>query len=93
MRTLGIDLAAQPSDTAACVIDWLDLDSGSVAAVAITRPRTGYSDCGELLELMNGVDAIAIDAPFGWPEFISAHLGTYARDGHLAAAAGRPRPR
>jgi predicted nuclease with RNAse H fold len=80
MRTLGIDLAAQPSDTAACVIDWHDRESGSVAPVAITCPRTGYSD-HELLELMNGVDAIAIDAPFGWPEFISAHLGAYARDG------------
>jgi hypothetical protein len=73
MRTLGIDLAAQPKDTAVCVIDW----SGGVA---ITRPTGGYTD-GRLLELMSEADAIGIDAPFGWPEFISAHLGEYARDG------------
>jgi hypothetical protein len=30
---------------------------------------------------MSDADAIAIDAPFGWPEFISAHLGEYARNG------------
>jgi len=78
MRTLGIDLAAQPEDTAACVIDWPD-DTGD-GSVHIARPRAGYDD-RELLELMSDAHAVAIDAPFGWPEFINTHLGEYAARG------------
>jgi predicted nuclease with RNAse H fold len=77
MCTLGIDLAAQPKNTAACVIDW---PNGAGGRVDITRPQSGYDD-HQLLELMKNADVVAIDAPFGWPEFINAHLGEYAACG------------
>lgn len=77
MRTLGIDLAAQPENTAACVIDWPDAAGGRVE---VTRPRAGCDD-HQLLEMMRIADTVAIDAPFGWPEFINAHLGEYATHG------------
>jgi predicted nuclease with RNAse H fold len=77
MRTLGIDLAAQPENTAVCVIDWPD---GADGLVDITRPQSGLDD-HQLLEMMKSADAVAIDAPFGWPEFINAHLGEYAAGG------------
>lgn len=79
MRTVGIDLAAQPEDTGVCVIDWPDRGHGE--PVRITPPITGNRD-PDLLRLMaDGAAAVAIDAPFGWPEFMSAHLGAYASDG------------
>jgi predicted nuclease with RNAse H fold len=77
MRTLGIDLAAQPENTAACVIDWPDAAGGRVD---VTRPQSGYDD-HDLLGLMRNAGVVAIDAPFGWPEFMNAHLGEYAARG------------
>lgn len=77
MRTLGIDLAAQPAHTAACVIDWPADDN---AQVTVGLPATGCDD-DRLLELMADADAVAIDAPFGWPEFINEHLADYAERG------------
>src|SRR4051812_3572297 len=77
MRTLGIDLAAQPQDTAACVIDWPATDE---AQVTVARPVAGCDD-DRLLDLMADVDAVGIDAPFGWPEFINEHLAAYAERG------------
>lgn len=69
-RTLGIDLASQPKNTAACVIEWAADGRGRVVdAVA------GPLDDAALLGLMRdeAVTKIAIDAPLGWPlEFIDA---------------------
>lgn len=78
MRTLGIDLAAQPKKTGVCVTEWPVDDASD--DIRITPPTIGFTD-GELLGLMDEADVVAIDAPFGWPEFISEHLGPYARDG------------
>ncbi|HLP08454.1 MAG TPA: DUF429 domain-containing protein [Opitutaceae bacterium] len=61
MRTLGIDLASMPRDTAACLIDW---DRGQARA---DGPRLGCSDV-DLDELIRGADIVGIDAPFGWPD-------------------------
>ena len=77
MRTLGIDLAAQPRNTAVCAIAWPEDPD---AQVEITRPESGHDD-HRLLALMDDADAVGIDAPFGWPEFINAHLGEYAAQG------------
>jgi hypothetical protein len=66
MRTLGIDLAAQPANTAACRIDW------GAGRGAVSELRSGLDD-GELLELIGDADKVAIDAPFGWPDdFVDA---------------------
>ena len=77
MRTLGIDLAAQPKKTGVSVTEWPDDASDDIR---ITLPTVGFNDA-QLLGLMGEADVVAIDAPFGWPEFISEHLRGYARDG------------
>lgn len=70
MRTLGIDLAAQNERTAACLIEWGD-DSALV---------------DWLVELAESVDAIGIDAPFGFPEGIVQALPQRAAGGRWTDA-------
>jgi predicted nuclease with RNAse H fold len=66
VRTLGIDLAAQPKTTAACLVGW------DVGRAIVVELRAGLDD-EALLELIEGVDKVGIDAPFGWPdEFVDA---------------------
>jgi predicted nuclease with RNAse H fold len=76
IHALGIDLAAQPEKTAVCRVYW----HGDGAPASIETPTVGWTD-HRLLELMTDADAIAIDAPFGWPQFMNLHLGEYARSG------------
>jgi hypothetical protein len=75
MFTLGIDLASQPVNTAACLIDW----GPARAAVAL---HAGLDD-DALLALMSRADVarVGIDAPFGWPEHFRTTLNAYAREG------------
>jgi predicted nuclease with RNAse H fold len=61
VKILGIDLSSQPANTAACVIDFRE---GKAQA---KPPHIGCDD-EELDSLIARVDAIGIDAPFGWPE-------------------------
>jgi predicted nuclease with RNAse H fold len=61
MRSLGIDLAAEPRDTAACDITWL-------ADTAVGRLCTDRLDDDRLLALIEGADKVGVDCPFGWPE-------------------------
>jgi predicted nuclease with RNAse H fold len=88
MRTLGIDLAAEPPGTAACEITWT---SGSAQG----RVHTAYLDDAELLRLIASADKVGIDCPFGWPqpfvEAVSAHaLGAPWPDrGRLGASSRR----
>jgi predicted nuclease with RNAse H fold len=66
MRTLGIDLAAQPKNTSACQVEW-----GGGRAV-VSELASGLDD-EALLELIAAADKVGIDAPFGWPdEFVEA---------------------
>jgi predicted nuclease with RNAse H fold len=73
VRTLGIDLAAQPAKTAACVVEWSD------DRALVTEVRIGADD-DALLDRINSADKVGIDAPFGWPdefvEAISTHSGS-----------------
>jgi predicted nuclease with RNAse H fold len=70
VKTLGIDLAAQPVNTSTCLIEW----SGLLPAVADLRSVVGDD---ELLDAISFADKVAIDAPFGWPdgfvEAVTAH--------------------
>lgn len=66
MKTLGIDLASQSTNTVACLIDWR---KGNPEVITI---RTRQSDASILdqiseFDLEFGQDAVGIDAPFGWP--------------------------
>jgi len=66
MRSLGIDLAAEPPDTAACEITWL-------ADSARGRLYTDRLDDDRLLALIESADKVGIDCPFGWPQpFVNA---------------------
>ncbi len=70
MRTLGIDLAAQPKTTAACMLEWRP------GEVGLTLLERGLDD-ERLLDLTADADKAGIDAPFGWPdrfvEAVAAH--------------------
>ncbi len=61
MKTLGIDLASQPSNTASCLLAWRD----SIPTVAKLEPRC---DDALLDALVMESDAVGVDAPFGWPK-------------------------
>jgi predicted nuclease with RNAse H fold len=75
VRTLGIDLAAQPPNTSACVLDW---NSGPPA---VSELDSGLDD-EALLEAIASADKVGIDAPFGWPdEFVDAVVAHRDRAG------------
>jgi predicted nuclease with RNAse H fold len=66
VRTVGIDLAAQPANTSACTVEW------GPGRPLISELRPGLDD-DALLEAIGRADKAAIDAPFGWPdEFVEA---------------------
>lgn len=66
MITLGIDLASQPRETAACRVRWL------AGGAEVDVPELGVDD-ERLLELALDADKVGIDVPFGWPEvFVDA---------------------
>jgi predicted nuclease with RNAse H fold len=66
VRTLGIDLAAQPANTSACAVDW------GPGQPVVSELRSGLDD-EALLDAIAGADKVGIDAPFGWPdEFVDA---------------------
>lgn len=70
MRTLGIDLAAQPAATGVCLVDWTTEPPG------VDFPAAGASD-RELLRWLGEVDKAGVDVPLGWPrafvEAVSSH--------------------
>jgi predicted nuclease with RNAse H fold len=83
--TIGIDLAAQARDTAACVVDW----GGAPADLGFLG--SGLDD-EALLELIAAYKPakVAIDAPFGWPApFVSA-ISSYAAGAPWSATDTRP---
>lgn len=86
MRTLGIDLAAQPENTAACVIEWDDRRG------AVVRLDKGIDDAA-LLAAMKEADWTGIDAPFGWPEDFLAATSRFAEDGTWPATTEKDRLR
>lgn len=70
MRTVGIDLAAEPANTAIAVIEWR---SPVVRVVAAELPGTDDA----VLSHAQEADKVGIDCPLGWPdafvEFLNAH--------------------
>jgi predicted nuclease with RNAse H fold len=74
MRTLGIDLAAQPKETAACWVTWTN-EFASVGRIAETA-----LDNDTLLELCVEADRVGIDSPFGWPNPFADALNSWRAD-------------
>ncbi|HYO85305.1 MAG TPA: DUF429 domain-containing protein [Dermatophilaceae bacterium] len=67
MLTVGVDLAADPARTAACVIDWA---IGRIEAISPVSDE-------QILELATTARVVGVDVPLGWPDdfvrAISAH--------------------
>jgi predicted nuclease with RNAse H fold len=70
MRTVGVDLAAEPRTTAVAVIEWRP---GTAQVSTVRMP----ADDSMVLDLMDGADKVGIDYPLGWPDafvqFVTAH--------------------
>lgn len=70
MRTVGVDLAAEPRTTAVAVIEWRP---GTAQVSTVRMP----ADDSMVLDLMDGADKVGIDCPLGWPDafvqFVTAH--------------------
>ena len=70
MKTLGIDLAADPKRTAAAVIEWRD------GRARLVHLALGVDD-ETVVELFGASDVTGIDCPLGWPrpflEFLLGH--------------------
>jgi predicted nuclease with RNAse H fold len=81
LTSLGIDLAAQPQNTAACLIEW-GLAGGEVCWV-----RTG-TECSDdaLVQWMTDASEVGIDAPFGWPATLVELLPEYRSTGRWPVA-------
>jgi hypothetical protein len=77
-KTFGIDLAAQPKNTAGCLIEWDARGNGHVH-----RPSVCLGDHDLLAEMIRTGDVtrVAIDAPFGWPETFVSSIPASQRDG------------
>jgi predicted nuclease with RNAse H fold len=80
VRTLGIDLAAQPANTSVCAIDW------APRAPVLSDLRVGVND-EAILEAISEADKVGIDAPFGWPDdFVDAVVAHRDRAGWPGSA-------
>ena len=65
MRTLGIDLAAEPKGTAISIIDW------TPERAKLSTVRVGVTD-DEIVPLAIGANKVGIDCALGWPtDFVS----------------------
>lgn len=85
MRTLGIDLAASPDKTAACLVDWSER-----TAVLLRRPV----DDDAIVHAAATVELTAIDVPFGWPDaFVAAVTAHHSGNGWPPAGTDTPADR
>jgi len=70
VRTVGIDMAAEPRKTASAVVEWRPSD------VVVTHLTLNCSDA-DIIGLVGTADKAGIDCPLGWPEpfvdFVLAH--------------------
>lgn len=74
MKTLGVDLAADPKRTASAVIEWRDGQARLVHLSLGVRDET-------VVELFGASDVTGIDCPLGWPQpFLSFLLGHSRED-------------
>lgn len=80
MRTLGIDLAAQPGKTGVAWVEW------TANCARVTDIRLGATD-EELLEEMISATKTGIDCPFGWPRDFVAFVAKHQQD-HVVVESG-----
>jgi hypothetical protein len=82
-RTIGIDLSAQPRETAACVIAW-------EKPARVAELTVGF-DNGAILELVSAHEPakVAIDSPFGWPVPFVRAIAEFTDSGTWSSGADR----
>jgi hypothetical protein len=82
--TLGIDLSAQPRETACCALEWAD-------AEARVLHMGAHHDNRALVELAAAYQPskIAIDSPFGWPREFTMTILEFTESGRWAASDDR----
>jgi predicted nuclease with RNAse H fold len=83
VRTVGVDLAAQPQKTAVAVIDWRN-GQAVVEQVALSQRDA------QLVALIEDCDKAGLDCPLGWPEpfvdfLIAQRAGHAVATGDIAA--------
>jgi predicted nuclease with RNAse H fold len=83
MRTVGVDLAAQPKHTAVAVIEW---EPGRARVAEIELP----ADDDAVLRQSQRADKVGIDCPLGWPEPFVEFLCAHRLNAHQTPA-GDPR--
>lgn len=84
VRTIGVDLSAQPRNTAVCVVEW------HAAAAQILELGAGADDEALLgLVAAHRPTKIAIDAPFGWPVPFVEAVVDFTSSGRWHAGADR----
>lgn len=82
--TVGIDLAADPKDTAIATITWLG------DAAAVSHLQVGASDEVVLHWMHHPDGAVGIDCPFGWPVRFVDLVARHATRGHQFPEAFEP---
>lgn len=90
MRTVGVDLAADPAATALARIDWVP------GRAFVRQLVVGVDDDAIVAAMRQSIDKVGIDCPLGWPtafvEFVSAHhAGLLTAPAEVAERAGRRR--
>jgi predicted nuclease with RNAse H fold len=78
MRTLGIDLASDPENTAYCMVEWGG-GTAEVRELAVGREGGPLASDDHLLQLHGQGDVTGIDCPFGWPTAFVAFLCLVSR--------------
>lgn len=87
MRTVGVDLAAEPNRTAMAVVEWSEGEARVESVILGVRNDA-------ITAAIPDSDRAGIDAPFGWPDafvhMVSAHhAGRMAATEELSHRAGR----
>jgi len=86
--TLGIDLAAQPENTAACRVEW-EGRSPTVATITLGEGCQDEPLIAMIEEVVRRGGTVGIDAPFGWPDAFVDQLVEYREHGRWST--GKPR--
>lgn len=84
MRTVGVDLAAEPATTALAVLDW------TPAGCAVRELEAGGCDDATIVDAIMTAGKAGIDCPVGWPDpFVEFVLAHRAGQVEVPASAGR----
>jgi hypothetical protein len=88
MRTVGVDLAAQPRDTAVASIQWHE------AGAQVTGLQLNAVD-RLVLDLVSTADKAGVNSPFGWRstfvDFVLRHRAFQPQGARLDSIELRPR--